>query len=65
MSGLKGIEKEEARRRERKSDKFRTDKKSLESRIEKNLIENKQWYKTKRDDGEDEAEGNREGETRL
>ena len=49
MSGLKGVEKEETRRKERNMNKFRTGKEFLDSRIEKKLTENTQWYKRKRE----------------
>ena len=65
VSGLKGIEKEEARRRENNSNRYRTGKESLETRIKKRLIENTQWFKRQRENGEDETEEKREGEDKV
>ena len=65
VSGMKGVVKEEARRREGGFKKYRTSAESLQSRIKKKLTENTQWYKRQRENGEDIRVGKEEGEEKV
>ena len=65
VSSLKGIIKEEMKRKEEKSKRYRTGIESLQTRIKKKLTENTNWYKRQREKGEEDTVGKIEGEERV
>ena len=65
IASLKGVLKEEERRKESNLKRYRTGAESLEDRIKKKMTQNTQWYKKQREDGEEEIETRKEGEEKV
>ena len=65
IASLRGVLKEEERRKESNLKRYRTGAKSLQDRIKKKVTQNTQCYKKNREVGEEELETIKEGEEKV